>query len=100
MAGLAAGPIAGLAQWAGPYAGWLLLSALVPFGFAAVFLQKERLKPLLVGLSLGMGAFLLVEALVPTLHLGLVSGPLAGLWLLLQAGLCFGLGALIAKKAR
>lgn len=68
----------------GVVAATVALTALVPLAGVLFFLQNKRLLPLVVGVSLGFAAYLLVEAVVPTARLALpllVTGP----WLLAHA---------------
>ncbi len=86
LAGGVPGALAHLGSFAhvGVIAATLALTALIPLGGVLFFLQNKRLLPLIVGVSLGFAAYLLVEAVVPTARLALpslVTGP----WLLAQA---------------
>jgi serine protease len=74
----------------------IALTALVPLGAVLFFLQNKRLLPLIVGLSLGFAAYLLVEAVLPSARVALplvVAGPwllghaAAATWLARQAAL-------------
>ncbi len=74
----------------------IALTALIPLGGVLLLLQNKRLLPLVVGVSLGFAAYLLVEAVVPTTLVALpvlVTGPwllghaAAATWLARQAAL-------------
>jgi serine protease len=86
LAGGLPGALAHVGSFAhlGVIAATVALTALVPLGGVLFFLQNKRLLPLIVGVSLGFAAYLLVEALVPSARLALpmiVTGP----WLLAHA---------------
>jgi serine protease len=84
----------------GPWGALLLLTVLPAFAAVALGLHAKRLRPLLVGLSLGSAAFLAVEALWPTLRLAAIPELFVGPWLLVQAALALGLAALVARRDR
>jgi serine protease len=84
-----------LTQLAGAWLAPLAASALVPFALAATLLGKRRALPVVVGTSVAFSAWLLLEALVPTVHMALMPAWLVGPWLLVQAGIA----ALVAKLA-
>ena len=97
---LSAGLFGGLASAAGPLAAPLVLSAL-PIFIAVIFtLHIERMRPVLVGLGVGGAAFFAVEALWPTMNIGLLPELAIGPWLLVNALLAVGLSFLVARKAR
>jgi serine protease len=64
----------------------LLASAALPLLAVALFLSTKKLRPVVVGLAFGTAAYLMVEALVPTVRWSFGPALLAGPWLLLQAG--------------
>ncbi|MGE0787731.1 MAG: S8 family serine peptidase [Sandaracinaceae bacterium] len=97
---LGAGVLGAAAGALGPYGALLALSVLPAFGAVALLLHVTRLRPLLVGLCIASAGALAVEALVPTVHFGLLPEALVGPWLLVQAALAFGLGALVARRTR
>ncbi len=76
----------------------LAASALLPFALTLLLLSVRSLRPALVGLSLAMGACLLVEALVPTAAWGAAMPMLAGPWLVIQAGIVGWLGCAAARR--
>jgi serine protease len=88
------------ASLVGPLAAGLVLSVLPAFVAVALGQHVPRLRSALVGLSLGSAAFLVVEALWPTLRVGLLPELLVGPWLLLNALLAVGLAWLVAARAR
>lgn len=63
----------------------LALTALIPLAGVLFLLQNKRLLPIVIGVSLGFAAYLLVEAVLPTARLALPS-LVAGPWLLAHAG--------------
>jgi len=98
LAGGLPGALAHLGSFAhaGVLVATVALTALVPLTGVLLFLQNQRLLPLIVGVSLGFAAYLLVEAVVPTTLLALplaVTGPwllghaAAATWLARQAAL-------------
>ena len=96
LEGLAAGGVPGaLASLGGPWLAPFALSALLPFGVAALLLGVRRASPIVVGTGIAFAAWLALEALVPTVHVALLPAWLVGPWLLVQAGLA----ALIARLA-
>ncbi len=87
LAGGVPGALAHLGSFAhvGVLTATVALTALIPLGGVLFFLQNKRMLPLIVGVSLGFAAYLLVEAVVPSARLALplvVAGP----WLLAHAG--------------
>ena len=64
----------------------------------AFLLQAKRMQPLLVGLCLGTAAFLLMEAVWPTLDVALLPGWLLGPWLIANATLALWLGRQVARS--
>jgi serine protease len=100
LAGGVPGTLAHLGSFAhvGVLAATVALTALIPLGGVLFFLQNKRMLPLIVGVSLGFAAYLLVEAMVPTARLALpllVTGP----WLLAQAGASLWLARQAALKS-
>ncbi|MGF1469457.1 MAG: S8 family peptidase [Sandaracinaceae bacterium] len=95
---LALGPLGLSALAAGPTLGLLVLSVLPFFGLVALTLSLEGFRGPLVGVGLGMAAFLTVEALWPTLRVGLVPELLVGPWLLASATATFLLALLVARR--
>jgi serine protease len=87
------------ASWVGPYGALLVMSALPAFLAVVLGLHVARLRGLLVGLSLGSAAFLVVEALSPSAHVGILPDVLVGPWLVLNALFALGLGWLVATRA-
>jgi hypothetical protein len=77
----------------------LSLSAAVPLGVIALLLGVRRAAPAVVGLSIAFAAWLAVEALLPSAHIGLLPSWAAGPWLLLQAGIAATLAHLAARRA-
>jgi serine protease len=86
------------ASIAGRWAGFLALSALVPLGAVALMLHFRRMQPVLVGLCLGTAAFLLVEAIRPTIEMALMPSWIAGPWLVVNAAVAAWLGRQVARK--
>ena len=72
----------------------------MPLAAVALMLHFRKMQPLLVGLCLGTAAFLLVEALAPTMTIALLPGWLAGPWLVLNAGIALWLGRQVARQSR
>lgn len=71
------------------HANALLWSALLPFGLAVASMGVQRLKQLCLGLSVGVGAFLLHQLAYPTAVIqGLGWQVLQPAWLLLNAAAC------------
>jgi serine protease len=64
----------------------LLASAALPLLAVGLLLSSKRLRPVVVGLAFGTAAYLVVEALLPTVRWSFGPALLAGPWLLLQAG--------------
>lgn len=87
------------ASMLGPYGALLVLSVLPAFAAVAVGLHSKRLRSVLVGLCLGSAGFLLVEAVYPTAHVGLLPELLVGPWLVLNGLLALGLGWLVAARS-
>lgn len=83
----------------GPYGALAILTVLPAFLAVALGLHVRRLRPFLVGLSIGSAAFLLVEALWPTLRMGLLPHLAVGPWLVLHGLAALGLGALVAARS-
>ncbi len=99
-AALGGGLFGAAATLLGPWGSLIAMSVLPAFGAVALFLHVPRLRPALVGLCLATAAFLGVEALWPTARLALLPELLVGPWLLAQAALALGLGALVARRGR
>ena len=97
---MAHGPLGSLASALGPYGALATLTVLPAFGAVALALHVKKLRPFLVGLSIASAAFLLVEALHPTLAVGLLPAAVIGPWLVVNALLALGLGALVAKARK
>lgn len=97
---LGLGLLGSVASALGPWGGLIVMSVLPAFGAVALGLHVKRLRPLLVGLCLSSAALLGVEALWPTARLALLPELLVGPWLLVNAALALGLGALVARRAR
>ena len=76
----------------------LALSAALPLGLIALLLGARRALPVVVGVTLGVAAHLVVEALAPTAAIALLPVSLVGPWLLLNAALCVGLARLAARR--
>lgn len=95
---LSLGLLGNAAAWLGPHGALVLLTAIPAFVAIALGLHVKRLRPLLVGLSVGSAAFLLVEALWPTLRVGLLPELAVGPWLVLNGLAALGLGALVAAR--
>ncbi len=77
----------------------VLLTALVPLGATLFFLQHKRFLPLIVGLSIGFAAYLMVEAVIPTTQLALLPFFAAGPWLLGHAAAASWLGRQAARSS-
>jgi serine protease len=95
------GPGLGAHALAGEGGRWTALfavSALVPLVAVALMLHFRKLQPLLVGLCLGTAAFLMLEAVWPTLELALLPGWLIGPWLIANGVLAVFLGRQVARK--
>jgi hypothetical protein len=84
----------------GPWGALGLLSAVPMFTAVALGLHAKRLRSLIVGFGVGSAAFLMVEALLPTLRVALLPELLVGPWLLVNALACLGLAALVARHDR
>jgi serine protease len=94
---LAGGVPGGLASIGGT-AATVTLTALVPLVAVLFLLQNRRALPLVVGLSLGFAAYLLVEAVSPTVRLAWLPSMVAGPWLLAHAGVAIWLGRQAAMR--
>ena len=70
-----------VSAWAVP----AVLSAAVPLALASLLLGWRRAAPVIAGTALGFAVWLGVEAMVPTVHVGLLPAWLVGPWLLVQA---------------
>ena len=77
-----AGGVPGALAHAGAIAATIALTALVPLGAVLFLLQNRRALPLIVGLALGFAAYLLVEAVAPTMRLAWLPAIVVGPWLL------------------
>lgn len=84
----------------GPYGALLVLSVLPAFVAVALGLHIARLRGVLVGLCLGSAAYLFVEAVWPTVLVGLLPAVLVGPWLVINGALALGLGWLVATRHR
>lgn len=84
----------------GPWGAPFVLSVGPAFAAVALLLHVQRLRPLLVGLCFGSAAFLFVEALWPTLQIGVLPDALVGPWLVVHGVLAAGLGVLVARMKR
>lgn len=93
------GVLGSAASALGPWGALFMVSVLPAFGLSVLGLHVKRLRPMLVGLSLGSAAFIMVEALWPTLRLALVPELLVGPWLVVNALAALGLSALVARRA-
>lgn len=94
------GVLGSAATIAGPWAAPLLLSVLPAFFAVVLTLHVARMRPLLTGLCFGSAGFLLVEALWPTLQIGILPELLVGPWLAINGLLAVGLGALVALRGQ
>lgn len=87
-----------LAAAGGRYLAPVALSVLLPFGAMALLLSVPRARPWLVGLSLGVAASLLVEALLPMAEIALPGRMLVGPWLLANAAVAVVLARVVARR--
>lgn len=94
------GVLGNAAAWLGPWGALAALTVLPAFLAVALGLHVKRLRPLLVGLSVGSAAFLLVEASWPTLRLAALPELAVGPWLVVNGLAALGLGALVASRRR
>ncbi|MEM9192822.1 MAG: S8 family serine peptidase [Myxococcota bacterium] len=92
----APGELARAVGFLGPVA----LSALVPFAMAALFLGWRRAVPVIVGTSIAFAVWLGLEAVMPSMHVELLPAWAVGPWLLINAAIAFGIGALAARKSQ
>ncbi len=88
-----------LAELSGGYLAPVVLSALIPFGLAALLLGARRALPVVVGSAVAFSAWMLVEALLPTAHVSLLPAWAVGPWLLVQAGIAAILARVAATRA-
>ena len=86
------------AHLGGRWGAALALSSIVPLVAVVVLLQMKRAQPLLVGLCLGTAAFLLMEAVWPTIEVALLPSWLLGPWLVGNAALAAWLGRQVARS--
>ena len=93
----------GLPAWGlifGP--GWralpLVMSALPPLLLTVLLWRLAGLRALLYGLCVGVGAHLLFHVFFDSADVRLIPDALDGAWLAVNAAVCLGLGALLARK--
>ncbi|MBX3269353.1 MAG: S8 family serine peptidase [Sandaracinaceae bacterium] len=98
--GFSLGALGSLATAFGPWGAPFVLSVGPAFGAVALLLHVERLRPLLVGLCFGSAGFLVVEAVWPTMSIGVLPDVLVGPWLVVNGALAAGLGVLVARMKR
>ncbi len=67
----------------------LTYSALIPLLATAIFYARPRLRGLLAGLSIGIGAHLLGHAVLHTVDLRLIPEAIQSTWLYINSALCF-----------
>ena len=91
--------VPGLAAVAlGPNAGVLALSALVPVALVLLLLQQRRALPIIVGVCLGVAAWLVVEAISPSVFVDLLPAWAIGPWLVLNALVALAMGRQAAAR--
>ena len=76
----------------------LFYSALVPLACALLLFHKKRLRGVLAGLAIGVGAHLLFHTFFRTVDLKLLPAALDSAWLGANALASFGLGWLLLRK--
>ena len=82
------------------HANALLWSALIPFGLALLTMGQRRLKSLCLGLSVGVGAFLLHELALPTATIqGIGWAALQPAWLLINSAACLFVAWVLCQPA-
>lgn len=93
-------PSWGLAFGPGGHGHVLMFSAAAPIGLVALGYGVARLRPILAGIALGVGAHLLFHAVVPLTSVRYLPGGAAvdTVWLLANSLLCFGLARLIIRR--
>jgi serine protease len=82
------------------HANALFWSALIPFALSVCTFGERRLQALCMGLSIGMGAFLLHQTLYLTADIQGVPWLLARVWLLANVGGCFFLAYVLGFSPR
>ncbi len=91
-------PAVDMAFGAGFHGNPLFYSALIPL-LATLFLySKKGLRGILAGLSIGVGAHLLVHAVFRTVDIAWIPNMLDSAWLYLNAGICFIAGYATLRK--
>ncbi len=98
--GLGLGVLGSSAAALGPWGAPFVLSVGPAFAAVALLLHVERLRPLLVGLCFGSAGFLFVEAVWPTLQVGVLPDALVGPWLVVNGLLAAALGVLVQRMKR
>jgi serine protease len=73
-------------------------SAIIPILLTFALFRSPRWKALAMGVSLGVGAFLLVQAALGTAVVGMTDGP-SRLFLLTNSALCYGVTAFLLRAA-
>jgi serine protease len=76
----------------------LFYSALIPVLATLILYSKKGLRGVLAGLSIGVGAHLLVHGLFRTIDIHWVPNMLDSAWLYLNAGICFITGYATLRK--
>jgi serine protease len=94
------GALGNVSSWLGSWGALFVMSVLPAFAAVAIGYHVTKLRSVLVGLSLGSAAFLLVEALWPTARVALLPEAFVGPWLVVNALLALGLAWVVAKRAR
>ncbi|MFK7989225.1 MAG: S8 family serine peptidase [Sandaracinaceae bacterium] len=94
------GAVGAMADLVGPWGALFVASVAPAFVAVALGLSSKRLRPALVGLALGSSAFLLIEAVFPTVRIELLPEMLVGPWLIANALAALGLAGLVARRAR